>query len=78
MCIRDRQGSDAFAEPVDVTWLFSFDATTASFVGSVKLRAERSGTGDGRSYGIEAVVQDASGNSTSASCVVVVPHARGR
>jgi PKD repeat protein len=41
---------------------------------TVKLRAERLGGGDGRVYTIHFVVEDASGNKTSAECKVYVPH----
>ncbi|MBL7064891.1 MAG: VWA domain-containing protein, partial [Anaerolineae bacterium] len=42
-----------------------------------KLRAERSGTGDGRIYTITYQVTDACGNSTIATATVTVPHSRG-
>ena len=38
------------------------------------LRAERSGTGEGRIYTITYEVVDACGNSTVASATVTVPH----
>jgi predicted extracellular nuclease len=41
-----------------------------------KLRAERSGTGDGRVYTITYEVMDICGNSTVASTTVTVPHSR--
>ena len=41
-----------------------------------KLRAERSGTGDGRVYTITYEVTDFCGNSTVASAVVTVPHSQ--
>ena len=44
--------------------------------GKIRLRAERSGTGDGRIYTIIFVATDASGNSSSASVSVTVPHSR--
>jgi hypothetical protein len=40
----------------------------------MNLRSERSGTGDGRYYTINYEVTDASGNATSASTSVFVPH----
>jgi len=42
------------------------------------LRAERSGIGDGRIYTITYTVTDASGNSSSASTTVMVPHDKGK
>lgn len=41
---------------------------------SVQLRSEREGTSDGRVYTLYYTVKDASGNSTSGSCRVNVPH----
>ena len=45
---------------------------TADF--AFQLRAERKGNGDGRIYTITYTVDDGSGNATSASAQVVVPH----
>ena len=42
-----------------------------------KLRAERAGTGDGREYRAMYTATDASGNETSATSLVLVPHDRG-
>jgi len=42
--------------------------------GSILLRAERSGRGDGRIYTITYRATDAAGNSTTASATVTVPH----
>jgi hypothetical protein len=41
---------------------------------SVRLRAERAGTSDGRVYTVHYTVADASGNSRAGSCRVSVPH----
>jgi predicted extracellular nuclease len=43
-----------------------------------RLRAERSGGGDGRIYTITYVVTDACGNSTLATATVTVPHDQGK
>lgn len=42
--------------------------------GSILLRAERSGTGNGRIYTITYKATDAGGNSTITSAIVTVPH----
>ena len=42
--------------------------------GSIDLRAERQGGGNGRVYTIHLTVADENGNSSSASCQVTVPH----
>ena len=42
--------------------------------GNIFLRAERSGTGDGRVYTLTYEASDASGNSTTATATVTVPH----
>lgn len=44
---------------------------------SFQLRAERSGTGTGRTYSAIYTVMDASGNSTDGLATVVVPHDQG-
>jgi|GEM_PF-2234979 len=41
---------------------------------SVQLRAERDGGGSGRSYTLAYIATDGSGNSTSATTIVTVPH----
>lgn len=43
---------------------------------SVRLRAERSGTGTGREYTATFEVADCSGNTASASVIVYVPHSK--
>lgn len=45
--------------------------------GTLKLRAERSGKGSGRVYTMTYQATDAGGNTTTATAVVTVPHARG-
>jgi hypothetical protein len=44
----------------------------------IQLRAERSGTGNGRTYTITYVVTDQSSNSTTISATVMVPKSQGR
>jgi hypothetical protein len=44
---------------------------------SFQLRAERSGTGNGRVYTIVYTAYDRAGNQTSASATVTVPHSQG-
>jgi len=41
---------------------------------SFQLRAERSGSGDGRTYEVTIVAQDAAGNSSAATVQIIVPH----
>ena len=50
------------------------DIVIASDGKSVKLRAERQGGGDGRVYTITLTAEDGSGNTTDATCEVIVPH----
>ncbi|MCK5215712.1 MAG: hypothetical protein KAR05_10210 [Candidatus Omnitrophica bacterium] len=45
---------------------------------TLQLRAERSGTGDGRIYTITITATDISGNSSVATVEVVAPHDRGK
>lgn len=52
---------------------FSPDATNPG-VGTLELRSERSGTGNGRVYLIVPQGTDSSGNTGLACCTVVVPH----
>ena len=39
-----------------------------------QLRAERAGSGPGRTYTLTYTAKDVAGNSTTASCTVTVPH----
>jgi hypothetical protein len=72
----DVHGLDGFAAPVDVTPSFTFDALTGQWTGTVLLRAERLGSGTGRKYTIDVSALDSSGNETTSSCCVIVPHDR--
>jgi len=44
----------------------------------IQLRAERSGTGNGRTYTVTYVVTDQHGNSTTVSATVLVPKSQGK
>jgi len=74
----DVDGYDGFTAHVPVICVF--DEEAGCFVGSFALRAERDGRADGRAYTIEAVCEDASGNSATATetVEVTVPHDRGK
>jgi hypothetical protein len=65
-------GQDAFTQPLPLT--FMYDPIDKVFRSNVDLRAERDGAMTGRSYSISCDVSDASGNLSTAACVVVVPH----
>ena len=52
-------------------WVITGDLT-------VKLRAERSGTGSGRIYAITVECADSSGNSSTDTTTVTVPHDKGK
>lgn len=73
----DVDGADGFTAPVDVTDAFAWNPETASFEGTILLRAERDKSGDGRTYTITAAVIDTSDNLAEASCVVLVPTSKG-
>jgi hypothetical protein len=76
--VGDVAGVDGFTAPVDVTSAFAWNPATLSFEGDVALRAERKGNGSGRTYTIMATVTDGSGNATSVTTTVVVPHSHGK
>jgi hypothetical protein len=65
-------------EPPDSTG----DGTTASDIvwdqGQLYLRAERKGNGSGRVYTITCTSTDSSGNQTTQTATVRVPHSQGR
>ena len=67
-------GEDGYTSPVSV--VLTYDADAEAWFGTVELRAERDGSGEGRTYSIVCEVEDAEGNGETASCVVVVPHSK--
>ena len=62
----DGLGGDGDTAP---DWVITGDLT-------LQLRAERAGTGGGRTYTLDVACQDASGNSSEAIATVWVPHSR--
>jgi hypothetical protein len=72
----DVNGSDGNTAPVPVA--LTYDEERGLFTGVVLLRAERNGGKGGRIYSIACEVTDPSGNAASASCVVLVPHDKGK
>ncbi len=65
---------DGYTAPVNVTSLLTYNATQGAWIGTIQLRAERAGSGDGRAYTIDAMAFDSQNHVAIASCVVVVPH----
>lgn len=45
---------------------------------TLSLRAERSGSGNGRTYTIAIIATDASGNTSTANVEIIVPHDKGK
>ncbi len=72
----DVDGSDGYASPRNVTSKLTYQPSLGAWVGTVKLRAERAGSGDGRAYTFDVAAVDSAGNLAVTSCVVVVPHDR--
>ncbi len=72
----DTDGQDGFTAPVDVTGFFTYNHDTASFEGTVFLRAERAEDNNGRTYTIEAAVMNNDNNLATSRCVVLVPNDR--
>lgn len=70
--VDDVNGADGYTQPVTVPLVY--DPAQGLFEGVVRLRAERSGNLTGRNYSIACEVSDEQGNTSTASCVVVVPH----
>ncbi len=72
----DVNGLDGYTTPVNVTSGFTYDSLNGRWTGTVLLRAERQGSGNGRKYTIDVIANDSHGNAANTSCVVVVPHDR--
>jgi streptogramin lyase len=72
----DVDGQDGYTSPVDISYAFTPDI--GGFVGVIDLRAERDGRDADRIYTITATVKDVSGNETTVSCEVIVPHDQGK
>ena len=71
----DVGGQDGHSAPVPVQ--MSYDADSGSWIGTIDLRAERRGGGDGRKYDISCSVSDGPNTSVSTACVVV-PKSQGK
>ncbi|MGB6221758.1 MAG: hypothetical protein WBG04_12050 [Haloferula sp.] len=72
----DVDGLDGYTSPVPVD--LTYNECLGAFVGTVQLRAERDGRRSGRTYSIGCEVMDLTGNTSTASCVVVIPHNKKR
>lgn len=70
----DVNGSNGYMAPVPVA--LTYDPGSNLFRGVVSLRAERNGGKSGRIYSISCEATDSSGNTSTASCVVIIPHNR--
>jgi hypothetical protein len=70
----DVNGQNGYSSPVDVLGLLVPDPNVPGrYTAQIQLRAERSGSSDGRVYTFEVTVEDTGGNTATTSCVVVVP-----
>ena len=78
MTTGDVDGQDGYTAPVDILGRLSWDGELGAYVGTIQLRAERAGSGDGRNYTIDVMAFDSQGNFTTTSCCVVVPHDKGK
>jgi hypothetical protein len=74
----DVDGQDGFAAPVPVDLIYTGEPEPGVYLyeGFVSLRAERDGSESSRVYSIVCDIEDLAGNTSTASCVVVVPHDR--
>lgn len=73
----DVNGEDGHTQGVDFNQ-FSYNSETGKWEGTIFLRAERDGGGDGRKYSIRCMAMDASGNMTYATVCVTVPKSMGK
>jgi hypothetical protein len=74
----DVDGQDGFLLPVPVDLIYAGETEPGVYFyeGQVSLRAERDGSESSRVYSIVCDIEDLGGNTSTASCVVVVPHDR--
>lgn len=72
----DVDGLDGYLIPVPVS--MTYNSTSGRWEGGLLLRAERDGGSDGRKYSIVCHAIDASGNLTTATVCVTVPHSKGK
>ena len=72
--VGDTDGFDGYSQPVDISAKLIFNPVVRAFQGAILLRAERDGNGGGRTYTISVTVADTSGNMSSGTSSVVVPH----
>jgi hypothetical protein len=62
---------DGYSQPVEVE--MAYNAVTGMWEGTLFLRAERLGSGDGRKYSIRCMAADSSNNASYATVCVTVP-----
>ena len=74
----DVDGLDGVAFPVPVALTYTSEPELGVYLyeGIVTLREERDGSENSRVYSIVCDIEDLGGNTSTASCVVVVPHDR--
>jgi hypothetical protein len=69
----DTHCADGYLAPVDLAAALKPSSQPGVLFAKVRLRAERSDTGPGRTYTFEVRAVDAAGNSVTKSCTVRVP-----
>jgi hypothetical protein len=76
--IGDVNGQDGFAAPVLMDLIYTGEPEPGVYLyeGLAYFRAERDGSDRSRVYSVVCDVVDLAGNTSTASCVVVVPHDR--
>lgn len=72
----DVNGEDGHTAPVSVD--LEYDADEGAYVGTLRLRSEREGSGDGRIYSLATTAEDIFGQTGSDDCIVFVPHDRSQ